>query len=30
VPMPETGLKMFQEVAFNTVFAYLMKDKYAA
>jgi hypothetical protein len=28
VPMPETGLKMFQEVAFNTAFAYLMKDKY--
>jgi hypothetical protein len=30
VPMPDTGLKMFQEVAFNTAFAYLMKDKYAA
>ena len=30
VPMAETGLKMFQEVAFNTAFAYLMKDKYAA
>ena len=29
VPMAETGLKMFQEVAFNTAFAYLMKDKYA-
>jgi hypothetical protein len=29
VPMPETGLKMFQEVAFNTAYAYLMKDKYA-
>ena len=28
VPMAETGLKMFQEVAFNTAFAYLMKDKY--
>jgi hypothetical protein len=28
VPMPETGLKMFQEVAFNTAYAYLMKDKY--
>jgi hypothetical protein len=30
VPIPDTGLKMFQEVAFNTAFAYLMKDKYAA
>lgn len=29
VPMPDTGLKMFQEVAFNTAYAYLMKDKYA-
>ncbi|MBU3002375.1 DUF3010 family protein [Paraglaciecola arctica] len=29
VPMAETGLKMFQEVAFNTAYAYLMKDKYA-
>lgn len=29
VPMPETGLKMFQEVAFNTAYAYLMKDKYS-
>jgi hypothetical protein len=29
VPLPETGLKMFQEVAFNTAFAYLMKDKFA-
>ncbi|WP_299084641.1 DUF3010 family protein [uncultured Paraglaciecola sp.] len=29
VPMAETGLKMFQEVAFNTAFAFLMKDKYA-
>lgn len=28
VPMVETGLKMFQETAFNTAFAYLMKDKY--
>lgn len=28
VPMPDTGLKMFQEVAFNTAYAYLMKDKY--
>ena len=28
VPMADTGLKMFQEVAFNTAFAYLMKDKY--
>lgn len=28
VPMAETGLKMFQETAFNTAFAYLMKDKY--
>jgi hypothetical protein len=27
VPMPDTGLKMFQEVAFNTAYAYLMKDK---
>ncbi|UAW99596.1 DUF3010 family protein [Halopseudomonas nanhaiensis] len=25
-----TGLKAFQEVAFNTAYAYLMKDKYAA
>lgn len=24
-----TGLKAFQEVAFNTAYAYLMKDKYA-
>ncbi len=24
----ETGLKMFQEVAFSTAFAYLMKEKY--
>ena len=29
VPMADTGLKMFQEVAFNTAYAYLMKDKYA-
>jgi hypothetical protein len=29
VPVPDTGLKMFQEVAFNTAYAYLMKDKYA-
>jgi len=29
LPMPETVLKMFQEVAFNTAYAYLMKDKYA-
>lgn len=29
VPIAETGLKMFQEVAFNTAYAYLMKDKYA-
>lgn len=28
VPMSDTGLKMFQEVAFNTAYAYLMKDKY--
>lgn len=28
VPMAETGLKMFQETAFNTAYAYLMKDKY--
>lgn len=26
----ETDLKAFQEVAFNTAYAYLMKDKYAA
>ena len=29
VPMPDTGLKIFQEVAFHTAYAYLMKDKYA-
>jgi hypothetical protein len=29
IPFAETGLKMFQEVAFQTAFAYLMKDKYA-
>jgi hypothetical protein len=29
IPYAETGLKVFQEVAFNTAFAYLMKDKYA-
>jgi hypothetical protein len=28
VPLPDTGLKMFQETAFNTAFAYLMKDKF--
>ena len=28
VPIGETGLKMFQETAFNTAYAYLMKDKY--
>ncbi|MEH6501817.1 MAG: DUF3010 family protein [Pseudoalteromonas distincta] len=26
----ETDLKIYQEVAFNTAYAYLMKDKYAA
>lgn len=26
----ETDLKAFQEAAFNTAYAYLMKDKYAA
>ena len=25
----ETDLKIYQEVAFNTAYAYLMKDKYA-
>jgi hypothetical protein len=30
IPYAETGLKIYQEVAFNTAFAYLMKDKYAA
>tara|TARA_R110000744_G_scaffold4289_8_gene15585 strand:- start:950 stop:1396 length:447 start_codon:yes stop_codon:yes gene_type:complete len=29
IPYAETGLKVFQETAFNTAFAYLMKDKYA-
>ena len=29
IPFAETGLKVFQEVAFTTAFAYLMKDKYA-
>ena len=29
IPYAETGLKIYQEVAFNTAFAYLMKDKYA-
>ncbi|MEI8650686.1 DUF3010 family protein [Paraglaciecola sp. Hal342] len=29
IPFAETGLKVFQETAFNTAFAYLMKDKYA-
>ena len=28
IPFAETGLKVFQEVAFTTAFAYLMKDKY--
>ena len=28
VQIGETGLKMFQETAFNTAYAYLMKDKY--
>jgi hypothetical protein len=28
IPYAETGLKIYQEVAFNTAFAYLMKDKY--
>lgn len=28
VVFAETGLKMFQETAFNTAYAYLMKDKY--
>ncbi|HDZ55098.1 MAG TPA: DUF3010 family protein [Pseudomonas xinjiangensis] len=26
----DTDLKVYQEVAFNTAYAYLMKDKYAA
>lgn len=30
IPYIDTGLKIYQEVAFNTAFAYLMKDKYAA
>jgi hypothetical protein len=30
IPYAETGLKIYQEVAFTTAFAYLMKDKYAA
>jgi len=30
IPYAETDLKIYQEVAFNTAFAYLMKDKYAA
>lgn len=29
IPYGDTGLKIYQEVAFNTAFAYLMKDKYA-
>ncbi|MFT6897184.1 MAG: hypothetical protein ACJA13_001590, partial [Paraglaciecola sp.] len=29
IPYADTGLKIYQEVAFNTAFAYLMKDKYA-
>jgi hypothetical protein len=29
IPYAETGLKIYQEVAFNTAFSYLMKDKYA-
>ena len=29
IPYSDTGLKIYQEVAFNTAFAYLMKDKYA-
>lgn len=30
IPFAETGLKVFQEGAFSTAFAYLMKDKYAS
>lgn len=30
IPFAETGLKVFQEGAFTTAFAYLMKDKYAS
>jgi hypothetical protein len=29
VPFAETGLKAFQETAFDVAYAYLMKDKYA-
>jgi hypothetical protein len=29
IPYADTGLKIYQEVAFNTAFSYLMKDKYA-
>jgi hypothetical protein len=29
VPFAETGLKAFQEIAFDVAYAYLMKDKYA-
>ncbi len=30
VPFAETGLKVFQETAFNTAFAFLMNEKYSA
>ena len=30
ISFAETDLKVYQEVAFNTAYAYLMKDKYAA
>ena len=29
VPFTETGLKAYQETAFNTAYAYLMQAKYA-